>query len=106
MFKKDRAGFESLWEDLKVFVDYGILTDEKFAERSKKFYLYKETDGNFMTHEELIESVKGTQTDKNDKIILPYTSDAKAQHSFVYAATEKGYKVLEMEGPLAALLAS
>ena len=106
MFKKDRAGFESLWEDLKVFVDYGILTDEKFAERSQKFYLYKDTDGNFTTHEELIESVKGVQTDKNDKIILPYTSDAKAQHSFVYAATEKGYKVLEMEGPLAAHVVS
>ena len=69
MFKKDRAGFEELWEDLKVFVDYGMLTDEKFAERSQKFYLYKDTYGNFMTYEELIESVKGAQTDKNDKII-------------------------------------
>ena len=56
MFKKDRASFETLWEDLKVFVDYGILTDEKFAERSQKFYLYKDTEGNFFTHEELIEA--------------------------------------------------
>ena len=106
MFKKDRAGFEALWEDLKVFVDYGILTDEKFAERSQKFYLYKDTDGNHMTHEELIEAVKGVQTDKNDKVILPYTSDASSQHSFVSAATEKGYKVIEMEGPLAAHVVS
>ena len=106
MFKKDRDGFEALWEDLKVFVDYGILTDEKFAERSQKFYLYKDTDGNFMTHEELIEAVKGVQTDKNDKIVLPYTSDATTQHSFVNAATEKGYKVLIMEGPLAAHVVS
>ncbi len=106
MFKKDRAGFESLWDDLKVFVDYGILTDEKFAERSKKFYLYKDTDGNAMTHKELIENVSNNQTDKNSKIILPYTSDASAQHSFVKVATDKGYKVLVMEGPLAAHVVS
>ncbi|MBI49268.1 MAG: molecular chaperone HtpG [Crocinitomicaceae bacterium] len=106
MFKKDRAGFEALWEDLKVFVDYGILTDEKFAERAQKFYLYKDTEGKFKTHEELIKSVKEAQTDKNDKIIIPYTSDASAQHSFVNAATDKGYKVLEMEGPLTAHVVS
>ena len=106
MFKKDRAGFEALWDDLKVFADYGILTDEKFAERSKKFYLYKDTDGNAMTHKELIEAVSKDQTDKNSKIILPYTSDASAQHSFVKGATDKGYKVLVMEGPLAAHVVS
>ena len=106
MFKKDRAGFETLWEDLKVFVDYGILTDEKFAERSKKFYLYKDTEGSSFTHEELVEKVKGAQTDKNGKIILPYTSDSVAQHSFVSSATEKGYKVIVMEGPLAAHVVS
>ena len=106
MFKKDRASFETLWEDLKVFVDYGILTDEKFAERSQKFYLYKDTEGNFFTHEELIEAVKGVQTDKNDKVVLPYTSDATIQHSFVSAASEKGYKVLIMEGPLSAHVVS
>ena len=106
MFKKDRAGFEALWDDLKVFVDYGILTDEKFAERSKKFYLYKDTEGKAFTHDELIDNVKGVQTDKNDKIILPYTSDAVAQHSFVTAATDKGYKVLVLEGPLAAHIVS
>ena len=106
MFKKDRASFATLWEDLKVFVDYGILTDEKFAERSQKFYLYKDTDGNFFTHEELIEAVKEVQTDKNDKVILPYTSDATIQHSFVSSASEKGYKVLIMEGPLSAHVVS
>ena len=106
MFKKDRAGFEALWDDLKVLVDYGILTDEKFAERSKKFYLYKDTEGKAFTHDELIDNVKGVQTDKNDKIILPYTSDAVAQHSFVTAATDKGYKVLVLEGPLTAHIVS
>ena len=106
MFKKDREGFEALWEDLKVFVDYGILTDEKFAERSQKFYLYKDTEGNFFTHEEMIEAVKGVQTDKNDKIILPYTSDEVAQYSFIAEAKERDYKVIVMEGPLAAHVVS
>jgi molecular chaperone HtpG len=106
MFKSDRPGFEALWEDLKVFVDYGILTDEKFAERSKKFYLYKDTDGNCMTHEELVSAVGEVQKDKNGKIILPYSSDVEIQHSFVKDATERGYKVLLMEGPLASHVVS
>jgi molecular chaperone HtpG len=102
MFKSDRPAFEALWDDLKVFADYGILTDEKFAERAKKFYLYKDTEGNCMTHDEIIKAVGDAQTDKNGKIILPYTSDVAAQHSFVKEATERGYKVLTMEGHLAA----
>ena len=102
MFKNDRESFETQWDDLRIFVEYGILTDEKFAERSKKFYLYKDTEGICRTHEELIEAVGETQKDKNSKIILPYTSDVNAQHSFVKDATERGYKVLNMEGQLAA----
>lgn len=102
MFKTDRPSFESQWDDLRIFVEYGILTDEKFAERSKKFYLYKDTDGNCMTHEELIEAVGENQKDKSGKIIFPYTSDVSTQHSFVKDATDRGYKVLTMEGPLAA----
>lgn len=102
MFKDDRESFEKQWDDLRIFVEYGILTDEKFSERSKKFYLYKDTDGKCMTHEELIASVVETQKDKTGKVILPYTSDASAQHTFVQGATERGYKVLVMEGPLAA----
>ena len=106
MFKKDREGFEALWEDLKVFVEYGILTAEKFAERSQKFYLYKDTDGKFSTHEEMVEDVKEVQTDKNNTIILPYTSDENAQHSFIAEAKERDYKVIVMEGPLAAHVVS
>jgi molecular chaperone HtpG len=102
MFKNDRASFEAQWDDLRIFVEYGILTDEKFAERSKKFYLYKDTEGKCRTHEELIEVVGETQKDKNSKIILPYTSDSTAQHSFVKDATDRGYMVVTMEGPLAA----
>jgi molecular chaperone HtpG len=102
MFKNDREAFEAQWDDLRIFVEYGILTDEKFAERSKKFYLYKDTEGKCRTHEELLEAVGETQKDKNNKVILPYTSDVNAQHSFVKDATERGYKVLNMEGQLAA----
>jgi len=102
MFKNDRDSFEKQWDDLRIFVEYGILTDEKFSERSKKFYLYKDTDGKCMTHDELIAAVGESQKDKSGKVILPYTSDASAQHTFVKEATDRAYKVLVMEGPLAA----
>jgi len=102
MFKNDRESFEKQWDDLRIFVEYGILTDEKFSERSKKFYLYKDTDGKCMTHDELIAAVGESQKDKSGKIILPYTSDTSAQHTFVKEATDRAYKVLVMEGQLAA----
>ena len=101
MFKKDRETFASQWDDLRIFVEYGILTDEKFMERAKKFMLFKDTEGACHTYEEMLAVVGETQKDKNGKIILPYTADAKAHHSFVSAAKERGYQVLVMEGPLA-----
>jgi len=102
MFKKDRETFASQWDDLRIFVEYGILTDQKFMDRAKKFMLFKDTEGACHTYEELIALVGEIQKDKNGKVILPYTADAKAQHSFVSAAKECGYQVLVMEGPLAA----
>lgn len=102
MFKKDRETFENQWDDLRIFIEYGMLTDEKFLDRAKKFLLFKDTDGKCHTYEELIEAVGELQKDKNGKIILPYTADAKAQHGFVRGAVDLGYKVLLMEGPLAA----
>jgi molecular chaperone HtpG len=101
MFKKDREGFAAQWDDLRIFVEYGMLTDEKFTERAKKFLLFKNTEGECMTHEELVAAVGETQKDKNGKIILPYTNDPKGQHAFIEPAKERGYKVLVMEGPLA-----
>jgi len=101
MFKNDRVAFEALWDDLRIFVEYGILTDEKFAERSQKFYLYKDTEGKCFTYDELIKAVGDAQKDKNGKIIIPYTSDAITQHSFVNEATSRGYKVITIEGQLA-----
>jgi molecular chaperone HtpG len=101
MFKKDREAFAAQWDDLRIFVEYGMLTDEKFTERAKKFLLFKNTEGECMTHEELVAAVGETQKDKNGKIILPYTNDPKGQHAFIEPAKERGYKVLVMEGPLA-----
>ena len=96
LFKKDRADFEAKWDDIKIFIEYGILSDEKFAERAKKFTLYKTTDGKFHTMEELTEAITPAQKDKDDKLVYIYTSDVEAQHSFISAATTKGYKVLLM----------
>ena len=101
MFKKDRESFAAQWDDLRIFIEYGMLTDEKFMERAKKFMLFKDTTGACMTYEELIEGVGETQKDKNGKVILPYTADATSQHGFIAPALERGYKVLVMEGPLA-----
>jgi molecular chaperone HtpG len=102
MFKKDRETFEKQWDDLRIFIEYGMLTDEKFLDRAKKFTLFKDTEGKCYTYDELMALVGETQKDKNNKVILPYTGDAKAQHAYVNAATDRGYKVLVMEGPLAA----
>ncbi|MDF1673060.1 MAG: molecular chaperone HtpG [Vicingaceae bacterium] len=97
LFKKDRADFESKWDDIKIFIEYGILSDEKFAERAKKFTLYKTTDGKYYTMDELTEKIKPTQTDKDDKLVYLYTNDVEGQHSFIDAATNKGYEVLVLD---------
>ena len=102
MFKKDRPSFEAQWDDLRVFVEYGMLTDEKFAERAQKFFLYKDIEGKCHTHEELMAAVGETQKDKHGKVVLPYTPHVEVQHSYVKEATDRGYKVLVMDGPLAA----
>lgn len=101
MFKKDRADFEAKWDDIKVFLEYGALTDEKFYERVEKFTLLKDTDGNYYTQEEYRNAIKDNQTDKNDRLVYLYASNAEEQHAFIDAAKNKGYNVLLMEGPLA-----
>jgi molecular chaperone HtpG len=101
MFKKDRADFEAKWDDLKIFVEYGTLSEEKFAEKAKNFSLLKNTDGKYFTMEEYNDKIKALQTDKDGKIIILYTNDKNAQFGFVKAAKDRGYDVLEMEGPLA-----
>jgi len=104
LFKKDRADFESKWDDIKIFIEYGMLSDEKFAERAQKFALYKSTDGKYYTMEELTAKITPAQKDKDDKLVYLYTSDVEAQHSFINAATSKGYEVLVMDTHLTAHL--
>jgi molecular chaperone HtpG len=101
MFNQDRKDFESKWEDLRVFVEYGTLSDDKFAEKSKAFTLVKTTEGKFYTLDEFTEKVKPTQTDKDGKTVFLYTNSLEEQFSFVKAARDRGYEVLEIQGPLA-----
>lgn len=100
MFKKDRADFEEKWNDLQIFVQYGSLSEEKFADKAKSFSLVKNTEGKHFTIEEYIEQVKALQTNKDGKVVALYTHNKEEQYSFVKKAKERGYDVLEMEGPL------
>lgn len=101
MFKKDRADFEAKWDDLKIFVEYGMLSDEKFAEKAKSFALIKNTDGKYYTVEELKEQIAPLQTDKNDKVVVLYTHSVDEHFSFVKQAKDRGYQVALIDGPLA-----
>jgi molecular chaperone HtpG len=100
MFKKDRADFEAKWDDLQIFVQYGALSDDKFREKSAQFSLVQTTDKEYKTLDEYKELVAPIQTDKDGKTIFLYTSDQEAQYIYVKKAKERGYKVLEMNGPL------
>lgn len=100
MFNKDRKDFEAKWNDLKIFVEYGMLSEDKFAEKAESFVLLQNTLGEFATIEEYKEKIKAAQTDKNDKIVVLYTNDKENQFSFVRSAKERGYDVLEMNSPL------
>jgi molecular chaperone HtpG len=102
MFKKDRKDFESKWDDLQIFVQYGILSEEKFAEKAKEFNLVKSTNNEYFTIEEYQEKIKALQTDKDNKLVILYTSNPEEQFSFVKKAKDRGYDVLHLDGPLAA----
>lgn len=100
IFKKDRTDFESKWEDIKIFVQYGMLSEEKFYEKAQKFALLKSIDGSYATLEEYAEKVKVAQTDKDKKIIYLYTTNADEQHSFIETAKERGYDVIVFDSPI------
>ena len=100
LFKKDRADFEKKWDDIKIFIEYGMLSDEKFFERAQKFALYKNTDGKYYTQDELIEKIKPLQTDKDDKLVVLYTSDLDTQYTYIQSAKDKGYEVIILDSPL------
>ena len=100
LFKKDRADFESKWEDIKIFVQYGMLSEEKFYEKAQKFALLKNTDNKYFTLEEYADHVKTLQTDKDNKVVYLYTTKQDEQHSFIETAKERGYDVLVMDCPI------
>ena len=100
LFKKDRKGFEQKWNDIKIVIEYGMLSEEKFFEKSEKFALYPSVDGTFYTYEELYNKIKAKQTDKDDKLIILYASDKQTQHSYIENAKNKGYEVLLLDSPI------
>lgn len=100
MFKDDRASFEKKWDDIEVFIKYGMLTDEKFYESAKKFFLLKDVNGNYYTLEEYRKLVESNQTDKEGTVIYLYATDKVAQYAYIQGAEEKGYNVLLLDGQL------
>ncbi len=100
LFKKDRSDFESKWEDIKIFVQYGMLSDEKFYDKAQKFALLKSTSGKYFTLEEYAERVKPIQTNKDNRIVYLYTTNLEEQHSFIETAKERGYDVLLFDSPI------
>lgn len=100
MFKDDRKEFEKKWDDIEVFIKYGMLTDEKFYESAKKFFLLKDVNGNYYTLDEYRKLVEASQTDKEGMVIYLYSTDKTAQFAYVQGAEEKGYNVLLLDGQL------
>lgn len=100
LFKKDRENFETKWDDIKVFIEYGMISEEKFYEKAEKFALFKNTEGKYFTFEEYKKQIELSQKDKDGKLIYLYASNQEDQHSFIGPVREKGYDVLLMDGIL------
>lgn len=100
MFKNNREDFEQKWDDIKIFIEYGMLTEEKFAERAMKFTLLKNTEGKFLPLEEYREKIAPLQTDKDKNVIYLYATDVEEQHAYIAQAKAKGYDVLLMDSVL------
>ncbi|MCK0162188.1 molecular chaperone HtpG [Allomuricauda sp. F6463D] len=100
LFKNNREDFEQKWNDIKVVIEYGMLSEDKFFEKADKFALYPTIDGDFYTFEELEAKIKDNQTDKDDKLVVLYASDKEAQHSYIEAVKSKGYEVLLLDSPI------
>ena len=100
IFKNDRKSLEEKWDNLKIFIEYGMLTDEKFYERAEKFSLLKNSDNKFFTYEEYRKLIESEQTDKNKKLIYLYATDSQEQFSFIESAKNRGYDVLIFDSQL------
>ena len=100
LFKNNREEFEAKWNDIKIVIEYGMLSEDKFFEKADKFALYPTVDGSYFTFEELQEKIKAIQTDKDGKTVILYASDKEAQHSYIETAKAKGYEVLLLDSPI------
>ena len=100
LFKNNREDFEKKWDDIKVVIEYGMLTEDKFFEKAQKFNLFPTTDGEYLTFDELETKTQDNQTDKDDKLIILYASNKDAQHPYIKAAKDKGYEVLLLDSPI------
>ncbi len=100
IFKNDRKEFEEKWDDISIFIDYGMLSEEQFYDKAKQFFLFKDTEGKFFTMDEYKTLVESSQTDKDGQLIYLYAQDKDAQYTYIEAAKNKGYSVLMMNGQL------
>ena len=100
IFKEDRKQYEEKWDDLKLFINYGMLSEESFYDRAKDFALMKDTDGKYFTFDEYKTLIEGAQKDKNDMLVYLYATDKEEQYSYIQAAKDKGYSVLLLDGQL------
>ena len=100
LIKKDRKKYEEKWNDIKIIIEYGMLSEDKFFEKSDSFSIYPDSNNNFYTFDELIKNIKKSQTDKDGKTIILYASNVDEQDSYIKAAESKGYKVLLLDSPI------
>lgn len=100
IFKEDRAAYEEKWDDLKLFINYGMLSEESFYDRAKDFALLKDVDGKFFTFDEYKTLIEGAQKDKDGQLVYLYATDKEEQYSYIQAARDKGYSVLLLDGQL------
>ena len=100
LFNSNREDFEKKWDDIKIVIEYGMLSEEKFFEKADAFALYPTVDGKYYTYEELFNKIKAKQTDKDDKLVILYASNKDEQHSYIEAAKAKGYEVLLLDSPI------
>lgn len=100
LFNNNREEFEAKWNDIKIVIEYGMLSEDKFFDKADAFALYPTVDGKYYTYEELFNAIKAKQTDKDGKLVILYTSNQDEQHSYIEAAKDKGYEVLLLDSPI------
>jgi molecular chaperone HtpG len=100
LFNSNREDFEAKWNDIKIVIEYGMLSEEKFFDKAEAFALYPTVDGTYYTYDELYNKIKAKQTDKDDKLVILYASNAEEQHSYIEAAKAKDYEVLLLDSPI------